>query len=115
MYYFAGTPSYTNLKNVITKGVAASITLEDGYPCLVPVDFTATKIVYNRVFNKGYNGVAGESNWSTIVLPFDVQTITNKTNNSIIDWFHSADDKSKKFWMQQFYGIDGHQGLLRLY
>lgn len=109
LYYFAGTPSYTNLKNVITKGVAASITLEDGYPCLVPVDFTATKIVYNRVFNKGYNGVAGESNWSTIVLPFDVQTITNKTNNSIIDWFHSADDKSKKFWMQQFYGIDGHK------
>lgn len=109
LYYFAGTPSYSNLKNVITKGVAASITLEDGYPCLVPVDFTATKIVYNRVFNKGYNGVAGESNWSTIVLPFDVQTITNKTNNSIIDWFHSKDDKSKKFWMQQFYGIDGHK------
>ena len=107
LYYFKEAADFDNLTNVIVDGVAEEITLEDGYPCLVPIDFTAGNISYTRTFTKGYQGEGTASNWSTIVLPFEVQTITNKTANKVIDWFHSDTDRRKQFWMRKFYGCDG--------
>ena len=37
-------------------------------------------------------------------MPFTVESIKNGSTS--IDWFHSASDKNKLFWVNQFYGED---------
>lgn len=98
--YFLGygddTANLTD-KNVIIDGVADNIALTDGYNFKCPLDFTAHNISYSRVFTTGANLTGG---WTTITVPFDVQTV--KADGETIDWFHKATDVDKDFWMKRF-------------
>lgn len=94
----AATP--TGIMNNVVKGTtAANIVLEDGYEFYTPIDFTATKISYTRTFTTGATATGG--GWNTIVLPFDV-TAVKKEGTDPIDWFKSASDTGKNFWLYAF-------------
>lgn len=89
------------LTNVVrfngTTYLASSITLTDGYNFASPVDFTATNIVFNYTFTKGADGSKG---WNTIMLPFDVTSVT--ADDVAIDWFHDSGETGKQFWLKEF-------------
>ena len=42
----------------------------------------------------------GTNGWNTLVLPFNVTSVT--ADDAAIDWFHSSSDKSKNFWVKSF-------------
>lgn len=109
LYYFNGKANYPNLNNVIYEGKADSIIFIDGYPAFVPEKFKANYISYTRTFNKGVNGNDKIYNWSTIVLPFDVQSVTNTTDSIDIDWFHHSDELNKDFWLCKYHGKENYE------
>ena len=108
--YFLGTgqeaPAGLEGKNIISGNQAGNIALEDGYDFFTPQTFTAQNISYTRTFTEGHNNSAS-TGWSTIVLPFAPATVTNKTDGVAIDWFRSADDSGKQFWLCDFAEEDG--------
>ena len=108
LYYFNGKADYSNLGNVIYEGIADSITFIDGYPALIPEDFKANHISYTRTFNKGCVGKENVYNWSTIILPFDVQKVTNTTDSIDIDWFHHSEELNKDFWLCKYHGKENY-------
>ncbi|MCR5043212.1 MAG: C10 family peptidase [Bacteroidaceae bacterium] len=85
--------------NVVKGATAANIVLKDGYDFYTPINFTATKISYTRTFTTGANKTGG--GWNTIILPFDV-TAVKKKGTDVIDWFKSASDTGKNFWLFAF-------------
>lgn len=97
----ASVPNGLEGKNVVIDGAAESITLKDGNDFYSPIDFTAASISYERTFTLA---AAGSSGWNTICLPFTVNTIT--CNNKTVDWFHSANDTGKNFWLRAFTSDD---------
>ena len=100
----ATLPSSLEGRNVIYGETAESIKLTDGYDFYSPIAFTANEITYTRTFTLAANGSSG---WSTIMLPFDVTRITVADGSAIVktvDWFHSADDTGKNFWLKTFSG-----------
>ena len=108
--YFLGTgqeaPAGLEGKNIISGNQAGNIALEDGYDFFTPQTFTAQNISYTRTFTEGHN-TSASTGWSTIVLPFAPATVTNKTDGVAIDWFRSADDSGKQFWLCDFAEEDG--------
>ena len=87
--------------NVVSNGVAQTLTLSDGYAFYTPVTFTAQTATYTRQFANGADGTKG---WTTLALPFDVTEVT--ADGIQIDWFHSATDTGKNFWLKTFCGDD---------
>lgn len=116
IYYFSSTNNarnylndYTN-RNVVTgsltgaKTAANAVVFIDEKDAYVPYGFTAQKgVSYTRNFEYGSERNGG-SGWTTICLPFKVESIKN--GNTVIDWFHSYTDRNKNFWVNQFYGED---------
>ena len=100
----ANVPSAVAGKNVIVNGEAEKITLvDDANTDFRPLyDFTAKDITYTRKFEKGYDGT--NYNWQTIVLPFDVNSIT--IDNIAYDWLKSEKDKDKSVWLMNVFGED---------
>ena len=116
IYYFSSTSNASNYlndystHNIVTgsltgtKTAANAVTFNDNYDAYVPYGFTASKgVTYTRTFDYGYEKNGGKG-WTTICLPFKAETIMN--GSSEIDWFHSASDKNKLFWVNQFFGED---------
>ena len=102
VYIYSGTkPSGLDGKNVVKYDngnyTAETITLTDNKDFYSPVDFTAEKIEFNYDFTVAANGTNG---WNTLVLPFNVTSVT--ADDAAIDWFHSSSDKSKNFWVKSF-------------
>lgn len=101
-------PSSLNRRNVVKGGNAENITLQDGYDFYSPVTFTADNITYTRTFDTGLT--RNYENWTTIVLPFDVNKVTVDLTSAgysqyaayPIDWFHNAEEKMKNFWVMEF-------------
>ena len=98
----AQTPSGLT-RNVIKGTTAELVELTDGYDFEAPLDFTATSIKYERIFNQGTNGQGG--GWTTLVLPFDVETV--ETEDQPIDWFHTGSETGKQFWVMELISDDG--------
>ena len=96
----ANVPQTLEGKNVIKGNTAEMITIDDALEFQSPIDFTAENIEYKRTFTAGYDGT--NPNWSTVVVPFDVNTVTNNATQKDIDWFHSNSDKGKYFWLMDF-------------
>jgi len=93
--------------NVVKGTNADDIVLVDGFPFYSPRSFTASNIRYERLFEKGNKrGIGG--GWQTIVLPFDVQTVS--VNNKDIKWFANAYDDAD-FWVFQYVGDNGDRAL----
>ncbi|MCR4582703.1 MAG: hypothetical protein K5764_04020, partial [Prevotella sp.] len=84
--------------NVVKGTTAESVTLTDGYDFSSPISFQATSISYTRTFTTGVGASSG--GWSTIVLPFDVTSVT--VGGEAKDWFHSSTDTGKHFWAKSF-------------
>ena len=93
-------PNVTSLYEGITvrDGVAGDVVLTDAMPLYIPRAFVASSIRYTRNFSmQTIPGVS--AGWETIVLPFDVQSITHQTKGSITpfnSWYY---DYGKKFWL----------------
>jgi len=91
------------LTNVITydgntdEYTAETITLSDNHGFSSPVDFTAQNIEFTYQFTTGADGSNG---WNTIMLPFNVTSVT--ANGEAIDWFHNGSDAGKNFWVKKF-------------
>lgn len=93
----------TRQLNVIQKTYADLITLTDGGDFFCPVSFTATAVSYTRTFPLGY--APDDSGWSTLVLPFDVDSINVRSSgcdSGSLSWFRSPDDTGKQFWLMDF-------------
>ena len=106
LYFFDATDEDVNGlegRYVVKGGTAATITLADGNNFATPMDFTATEISYTR---SNFPAANLEDGWTTIVLPFDVTSVT--ANGKEIDWFHSSNDRGKNFWVREF--ISDSQG-----
>ena len=101
----SGTPSGVTA-NIVKSGKSDNVTLTDGYSFATPEKFTATNISYTRTFTKGYR--SDGTGWTTISLPFDVSGVKVKSGSkqTAIDWFHSATDKGKSFWLREFWADD---------
>ncbi len=102
----ATAPADLDGKNVIKGSTAESITLVDGSDFYSPIDFTAENISYTRTFSVPATGSAG---WNTLLLPFTVSKVTiddGSANGKTVDWFHSASDTGKNFWLKTFTGDD---------
>lgn len=99
LYYVSRYGSTKGLenKNVIVNGVAANIELTDGKAFYCPVSFKAEKIAYTRILKQALSNNKG---WETLSLPFDATKITADGND--IDWYKSATDKGKQFWLMSF-------------
>lgn len=105
LYYIGESetaPSGLSGKNVVKGDAASSISLTDGYEMMVPKTFTASKITYTRTPSIG---TAGSGGWASIVVPFNVSSVT--VGNDQIDWFKSDTDYGKNFWVKEFQGISG--------
>ncbi len=90
--------------NVVKGGQASQLTLADGYPFYTPETFTAQTVTYTRTFSKGFNrGSSG--GWATVCLPFTATEVS--TAEKTIDWFHSATDTGKHFWLMEYAGENG--------
>lgn len=88
--------------NLVVGGKASRINLVDGYDFQVPMAFVASEISYSRIPSLLTDG---NGYWETIALPFDVAEIT--LNGHPIDFFHSADDSGKDFWVRYFSAYEG--------
>lgn len=88
-------------KNVIEPGgVAQTIVLKNEKRYLCPKSFTANKISYTREFTmKTIPGKA--AGWQTIILPFSVQTITDKDGNRLAPFMAEGDGIWKRFWLRE--------------
>lgn len=92
-----------NIVNYTNKG--GQIILNDKYDYFVPEEIQATNTAkFIRTFSNEDVG-----NWSTIMLPFDVDKIV--VNNVSVDWIHSENDSGKDIWLQGIQSVDG--GFLR--
>ena len=94
----ASTPTGLSGYNVVKGSAAETIRLTDGYDFYSPLAFTASTISYTRTFTLAANGTSG---WNTLMLPFTVSTITCEGIGTV-DWFHSATDTGKHFWLRAF-------------
>ena len=89
-------------RNVVIGSAAETITISDDEELYTPADFTAQNVTYKRTFDAGFNGDEAAMNWNTIMLPFDVQNVTCDGNE--VDWYRSAEDVDKDFWLMDFTG-----------
>lgn len=80
---------------------ADNITLTDGADFYSPVNFTAANIEFTYNNDRWADGTKG---WNTIILPFDVTSVT--ANGTPIDWFKSSSDTGKQFWLKEFVSDD---------
>ena len=118
LYYFPSSSSTTNYytrltgwssKNVIAGNSAVTdIKFTDGGRIYVPQTFTATNVSYTRTFEYGYENNDDNLGWTSICLPFTVEKIMNKAQNREIDFFRSASDEGKNFWLRKLFGEECH-------
>ena len=93
--------------NVVKGTTAENIALVDEYPFYSPISFTTNSISYTRNFERAAGGNKG---WNTIILPFAPSSIkVDGDDTEEKDWFRSATDENKHFWLRTFTGdASGH-------
>lgn len=96
-------------QNVVKGNTAEQVVLTDGYDFDAPLAFTATVIKYQRIFDQGTDARGG--GWTTLVLPFDVETVD--ADGQPIDWFHNSSETGKQFWVMELVSDDGGTVIFR--
>lgn len=88
-------------KNVVEPdGVVQTAVLKDKKRYLCPKAITAKKISYTREFKM--QTIPGKAaGWQTIILPFTVQTITDKDGNRLAPFTAEGNDIKKRFWLRE--------------
>ena len=87
--------------NVVVGDYADHITLDHEHDFYSPIDFTAGTITYSRIFTAGHNG-KNAGGWSTLVLPFAVESSNVTVGGKSTTWFKSGNDSGRKFWLYDF-------------
>ncbi|MBR6980835.1 MAG: C10 family peptidase [Prevotella sp.] len=87
--------------NVVVGDHASKVALEHGHGFCSPIDFTADEISYTRTFDTGHNNKTNEG-WSTISLPFAVESDNVSIDGESTTWFQTDDDHGRKFWLHDF-------------
>lgn len=91
--------SLSGHNNVNYKNKSGSFTFTDGYDYYIPEEIEVTSSVkYVRTFTE-----SDAAKWSSMVIPFDVNTV--KVDDTAIDWFHSATDTNKAFWLEKILSV----------
>ena len=111
IYYFshgANIPSTLSGRNVVRKEHCDTLTLVAGYDYYIPRAFVASHARYTRTFDMGANGTGG---WTTIVLPYAVQTVVKETTGDSIEWFRAKGESGKQFWLRVFVGVIHDSGV----
>ena len=103
-------PNGLSGKNIIKGSSAETLSLTDGHDFFVPATITAKEINYTRTPELQSNGT---NCWETIALPFNVDKIT--TEGKEIDFFHSASDRNKDFWVNEFSELNDDNKLVFRY
>ena len=102
LYLKSGSTAPAGINNVIVGGTAKKITLVDAtgnnnFYC--PVAFSTDSIIYTRNF-KQKTEVGVSRGWETIVLPFNVNTITHETNGKLTPFAnYYGSDSQCPFWL----------------
>src|SRR3712207_3831402 len=108
LYFFPGdalvSTEFDNYNTVIGNR-AERIVLVDGYPFYTPKTFTATAITYQRTVKKTSDGQT--SGWETIVLPFDVNEVLDKTTGKTLLW-HKTETDNGKFWLRKLDKVEAN-------
>lgn len=109
IYYFSNQSAASKLssstgKNIVVANSASDITFIDNttYGAYVPYTFNAAKVNYTRTFSNAYNPLSDNESWSTLCLPYDVQTVT--CDNKTLSWFKNSSERNKDFWIEKFIG-----------
>lgn len=104
---YAPAAAQSEADNVIIDGIARQIVLTDGKPFEAPSDFRANAISYTRSLDENLTTNEQEtSGWRSIVLPFDVTTITaqNKAGETVelsaYDNDGQYDTAKNPFWLR---------------
>ena len=84
---------------VIRDREADDITVYINSPFLVPYSFTARHIRYQKDFSQKTT-IGSASGWETIVLPFDVQTVSHSSKGRLTPFGISGSDHH--FWLGRF-------------
>lgn len=96
----ATVPDDLSGKNVVCGDAATSITIDDASDFFSPINFTAGNISYTRTFT---TPAGGKSGWTTLMLPFNVSSVTCEDLGDV-DWFRNSSDTGKNFWLRSFTG-----------
>ena len=102
LYVSIATDAPASVANVVTDGIAKTITLTDAdgnanFYC--PTAFIAQHISYRHKYTM--ETTIGECRgWETLALPFTVQRITHQTKGALAP-FAAHDDAAKPFWLCQ--------------
>ena len=100
LYVKTATDAPSAAQNVVTGGVAASITLTDAdgnANFYVPTPFTAQHISYTHDYTMPT--VVGQcQGWETLFLPFNVTSINHETKGRLAP-FAAHDERAKPFWL----------------
>ena len=71
-----------NYATIIRDGYCEHLTLDATSSFYCPISFTAQKVSYRRTFTQS-TGIGAPGGWESIVLPFNVQSITHATKGEI--------------------------------
>lgn len=100
----SAVPTSLEGKNVIIGTNCAELNIDDDYEFYSVVDFTATKANYRRTFAVGNDGTT--ANWETLLLPFDVSSVTKDDGATKLSWFTDNTQHGKNFWAYRFASED---------
>lgn len=92
-------------KNVVIGNTAGNIAISDGYDYYNHFTFTAERADYTRKPQIGITVTA--DSWESLALPFDATKVY--VDNKQINWFRSASDRGKDFWLMYFSELDGNK------
>ena len=95
----AATP-ITYLGNVIIDGVTEKITLADGLSFRNTREFTARHISYTHEFTK-QTRIGESGGWEALVLPFDVQVVTNEEMGVLLPFGKTDFTTSLPYWLAE--------------
>jgi hypothetical protein len=104
LYVSSADYAPAGIQNVVVNGVAARIVLteaQSGNDFYCPEEFTARSISLTHKYRM-VSGLESCQGWETIVLPFDVQSVTHATKGMLkpfATWQQS--DSEKPFWLYE--------------
>lgn len=95
--------------NVVKGYNISELRLTDGYDFFVSSSFYADKAVYTR---RRWLAANGQKGWSTIVLPFEVNSLKNG-NGTPVSWARSANAAPQALQVKRYMGNAGNSLLFK--
>ena len=95
--------------NVVVNNHASQIKLMENNEFYCPQTFITDKISFTHYYNME-TGISESKGWETLVLPFDVKSITHATKGEIVPFAtYTSGNGTHPFWL---YGYDSVRGFV---